>query len=140
MRDGSSKTLLDGAFMFNSVAFSPRGRYVFSGNEDCFLRIWDTRTGKLVEKWKGHEGLVSCLTLSKDGKLLVSGGGDMTLKYWDVTSYADCGLTSTGSMVSTSIVGNKDTLRFEGHTVRFSPPPPLQTLLLNLNPTGTGTN
>jgi hypothetical protein len=56
---------------------------VFSGNSGGFLMIWDTRTGTLVGKWK--EGPVFCVTLSKDGKGLVSGVVDMMVKYWDVT-------------------------------------------------------
>ena len=99
MRDGSSRQLMVTDGIPNTVSFSVQGRYVFSGNDDSCLRIWDTRTDKLMAKWKGHLGRVWCVALSKDGKGLVSGGEDKILKYWDTSQY-------------------KEILRFEGHTVR----------------------
>ena len=35
---------------------------------------------------KGHEHFVTCLSFSPDGKTLASGGGDSTVKLWDVGS------------------------------------------------------
>ena len=49
------------------------------------MKVWDSHTGKLVRSFRGHTGLVSSLAFSPDGRRLVSGSRDHTVKVWDVT-------------------------------------------------------
>src|SRR4051794_17376284 len=35
---------------------------------------------------RGHTAMVYCVAFSPDGKTLVSGGGDNTIRFWDVAS------------------------------------------------------
>ena len=49
------------------------------------VRVWDSHTGTLVRTFRGHRGLVSSLAFTPDGKLLVSGSRDRTVKLWDMT-------------------------------------------------------
>ena len=86
IRDGSSKVLpvVGTPNLFISVAFSDDGRFIAAGNYDNSLWIWDSRTHRLVAKWQGHEGSVWCTQFTADGKGLISGGADKTVKYWDV--------------------------------------------------------
>ena len=51
--------------------------------------IWDARTGGLLETLRGHKGRVWSVTFTPDGRGLVSGGQDKTLKYWDVSRLAN---------------------------------------------------
>jgi WD40 repeat protein len=69
-----------------TLAFSPdkAGRWVASAGEDSAVKIWDSHTGKLVRSFRGHTGLVTILAFSPDGRLLVSGSRDHTVKVWDL--------------------------------------------------------
>ncbi len=88
------------------VAFSPDGRHLVGGRMGS-LDLWDTTTGEIIRTFNGHSNFVSCVAFSPDGKTIVSGSGDSTLKLWDV---------ETG----------RETMTFRGHTdsvnsVAFSP-------------------
>jgi WD40 repeat protein len=55
-----------------SLAFHP-GKAILasaSGNKD--ITLWDTATGKEVERWRGFPGLVGNLVFSPDGRLLAA--------------------------------------------------------------------
>ncbi|HKQ77544.1 MAG TPA: hypothetical protein VJ810_27855, partial [Blastocatellia bacterium] len=43
---------------FNSVAFSPDGRFVASGSYDNTVKLWDTDSGKFIRSLAGHQKLV----------------------------------------------------------------------------------
>ena len=51
------------------------------------LEVLDAKTGDLVRSIKsqsGHSDAIGCCTFSPDGKLLLSGSGDGSLKLWDL--------------------------------------------------------
>jgi len=50
--------------------------------------IWDARTGELLETLRGHEGVAWSVAFTPDGRGLVSGSSDKTLKYWDISRLA----------------------------------------------------
>lgn len=107
LRDGSSVELCDNAMGFYAVCFSPDGRYIAAANSDKNLRIWCTRTGKLVVKWMAHTQSPMTVAYTSDGKRLVSGGNDQTIKCWDVSSIGRYASSPTP----------KEIFKFEGHTV-----------------------
>jgi WD40 repeat protein len=120
LRDGSSKKLLDKGSITYSIAFSPDGRHIASADYHGWLRIWDARTGQLLDKWEGHHDTQNglCEAFSPDGKGLVSGGGDGILRYWDVSSLA--GMETCKGRVIGGAPGQRfQQIRiFEGHTAR----------------------
>ena len=71
------------------------------------VRIWDVRTSELLERLPGHTGSVWSVTFTPDGRGLVSGSLDKTLKYWDVSRYVN---TRGGSSACT--------MNYTGHKVR----------------------
>jgi WD40 repeat protein len=50
------------------------------------IQIWDLAIGKPIARLKGHTNYVTSLALSPDGKALISGSGDKTLRIWDIAS------------------------------------------------------
>jgi len=69
-----------------SVAISPiDGLCVAAGSLDKIVRLWDARTGQLLERFDGHTDSVYSVAFSNDGKSIVSGSLDKTLKIWDIS-------------------------------------------------------
>ena len=65
----------------------------FTGGKDCCIAEWDLNKGitnsvfrgeRGSMKIRGHFGEVLGLAVSEDSKYLVSGGGDKTVRVWDV--------------------------------------------------------
>lgn len=44
--------------------------------------LFDTHTGKELSRWNGHQGTITSLCFSQDGKMLASGGTHGTIKIW----------------------------------------------------------
>ena len=122
MRDGSSKQLLDtNMSLVTSVAFSPDGRYVAAVNDLGKLRIWDFRSGQLLERWKakGHAHPLWSVVFTTDGKRLLSGGEDKTMRFWDVSSLTVNQPAPRRFLVDGGNVDEENEhLTFRRHTVR----------------------
>ncbi|CDO93123.1 unnamed protein product [Kluyveromyces dobzhanskii CBS 2104] len=70
---------------FNSLAVDPSGEVVCAGSEDSFdIFVWSVQTGQLVDTLSGHEGPISCLSLSNENGVLVSASWDKTIRVWSI--------------------------------------------------------
>ncbi len=78
------KTLKGHTSVVNSVVFSPDGSTIASGSGHWWgyegkasageeVRLWNANTGELIKTLKGHKDVVSSVTFSPDGNLIVSG-------------------------------------------------------------------
>jgi intraflagellar transport protein 122 len=47
-----------------------------------FIFVYNTSTGELINKIKGHKDTVYCLAYSKDGQRFASGGADNAVVIW----------------------------------------------------------
>ena len=68
---------------------------------DEWLNIWDANTGKFLTHLKGHTGSVHCLAWTADGKKLISGSVDCSIRTWNTTTWQQINvLTGHTSFVS----------------------------------------
>jgi len=75
--------------VMGSVAFAPNGPLVVTGHfgirlDDDAVRLWDSRSGEVVQTFSGHADSVNRIALSPDGKQLVAAGWDGTMDWWDL--------------------------------------------------------
>jgi WD40 repeat protein/tRNA A-37 threonylcarbamoyl transferase component Bud32 len=69
---------------------SPSGNQVASADKDeRTINVWDATTGTTLAALRGHEGRISALAYSPDGKRLASGSADKTIRLWDPASGKD---------------------------------------------------
>ncbi len=47
-------------------------------------RLWDARTGKSIGPPLRHDGIVSAVTFRSDGKSILTGSWDGTVRLWDL--------------------------------------------------------
>ena len=79
-----------------AVAFTPDGKKavccygprayeaIFDSDPRCTLRLWDLTSGKELRPFRGHTAPVLSLALSADGRFLVSGSADNTMRVWQM--------------------------------------------------------
>jgi WD40 repeat protein len=80
------KLLTFGLNKLESVLFSPDGKYLIVASHDSTAQIWETNTGNLTRRLKGHTDWVTYAKYSPDGRLIVTGSADGTAKTWDAAT------------------------------------------------------
>ncbi|NJN58461.1 MAG: hypothetical protein HC879_13655 [Leptolyngbyaceae cyanobacterium SL_5_9] len=69
-----------------SVAFSPDGTLLATGDANGEVRLWRVMDGEQLLTFDEHTGWVRSVSFSPDGRRLASGSDDKTLKIWDVST------------------------------------------------------
>ena len=67
----------------NAIAFSPDGQTLASSHARE-INLWDIGTGDITETFTGHADDIFPIVFSPDGKVLISGGDDDTIRAWDM--------------------------------------------------------
>lgn len=73
----------------NSIAISPDGNILASGNDDKSIIFWDLKTFGAIANIRGHSQAVKSVAFSPDGKLLATASDDKTIKIWDVHNFQE---------------------------------------------------
>jgi len=71
-----------------AMEFSPNGNLLAVGGGNIVARtgeaaIFQVATGNLVQKLEGHRNVIRALVWAPDGKTIVTGADDSTVRFWD---------------------------------------------------------
>jgi len=67
----------------NSLAFSPDGEFLASAGGDGNVKVWSSKTGRVVQTIRAHAGFACSVAFHGDGRHLASVGKDGQVKVWD---------------------------------------------------------
>ncbi|KAH9447021.1 hypothetical protein Pst134EA_029006 [Puccinia striiformis f. sp. tritici] len=82
--DGSTATQI------NKIVTHPTLPLLISAHEDRFIRLYDLNTGGCTHSMLGHLDSVTSLSIDPTGLILVSGGHDCSIRFWDLTGSRTC--------------------------------------------------
>jgi hypothetical protein len=77
------------------AAFAPDGKRLLTGGSRFdkgfygILCLWDVATGKELRLFRGHPGAVRDVAISADGKTIVSGAEDSSVRLWNADTGAE---------------------------------------------------
>jgi len=73
-----------------SIQFSAEGDKLMLADgvqaQSAFVRIFSITDGKRLDSWRAHEDTIFDMDLSRDGKQLVTVGGDKLIKVWELAT------------------------------------------------------
>ena len=85
----ASANLTDSVFtkilgIVHSVAFSPDGKLLATGDGDGVVHLWEAATGRKLLTCKGHSNRVRSVAFSPSGEMLASASSDKMVRLWDI--------------------------------------------------------
>ena len=88
--EARSKTcmyVLKGHFgTITTIAWSPDGKVVISGDSDGTIRWWEVQHGQCIRALQAHQGTIQALKVHPDSSRLASCGDDGAIRLWDIES------------------------------------------------------
>jgi WD40 repeat protein len=99
-------------------AFSPDRRTLATIRNDVgytqhtLILLWDVSTGKQLRTLEGHIDNINDVGFSADGRTLVSGSKDQTVRLWDVATGKQLKMTQDANGVASAVAVSAD-----GHTL-----------------------
>ena len=90
------KTYLGHQDWVNALALHPSEKFLVSASgsrmsairtiREFTLRLWDISTGACMRTFQGHTKPINAVDFSKDGNMVISGGGDYSIRFWNVAA------------------------------------------------------
>ncbi|XP_072441757.1 bromodomain and WD repeat-containing protein 1-like isoform X1 [Chiloscyllium punctatum] len=84
------------------VAFDRTGHRIFTGSDDCLVKIWATHTGRLLSTLRGHSTEISDMAVNYENTMLAAGSCDKLIRVWCLRTCAPVAVLQghTGSITS----------------------------------------
>ncbi|KAK4684516.1 WD repeat-containing protein 48, partial [Tremellales sp. Uapishka_1] len=71
-----------------ALGVDPAGRILAAGTPERVVRLWDPRVGdKSMGKLVGHSDCVRSIVVSDDGRYMLTGSSDTTIKLWSLAAH-----------------------------------------------------
>jgi WD40 repeat protein len=80
---GKLESTLDAGAAMTTLAFLPDSNRLVAAGGDKLVKVWDVAAKKVVAELPGHALAVLAVAASEDGKLVVSGSADATVRGFD---------------------------------------------------------
>uniref|UniRef100_A0A3B3QS68 PH-interacting protein n=1 Tax=Paramormyrops kingsleyae TaxID=1676925 RepID=A0A3B3QS68_9TELE len=64
------------------VTFDRTGRRIFTGSDDCLVKIWATDDGRLLNTLRGHAAEISDMAVNYENTMIASGSCDKMIRVW----------------------------------------------------------
>jgi len=84
MKEDALMTLEGHTTFVWTVAFSPDGRILASGDNDGVIKVWDTGSGQCLTTLQSGPSPIGALAFRLDGETLLSSSSDETIMLWDM--------------------------------------------------------
>uniref|UniRef100_A0A8C0NLA7 Bromo domain-containing protein n=1 Tax=Canis lupus familiaris TaxID=9615 RepID=A0A8C0NLA7_CANLF len=85
------------------VAFDRSGRRIFTGSDDCLVKIWATDDGRLLATLRGHSAEISDMAVNYENTLIAAGSCDKVVRVWCLRTCAPVAVLQGHSASITSI-------------------------------------
>ncbi|XP_042504555.1 protein ROOT INITIATION DEFECTIVE 3-like isoform X2 [Macadamia integrifolia] len=73
----------------NPLVSNSEGTYLIGGGSSGDIYFWEVSSGTLLKRWHAHYRAVTCLVLSEDESLLISGAEDGCVRVWSLLMMFD---------------------------------------------------
>ncbi|KAM4888487.1 bromodomain and WD repeat-containing protein 1 isoform 1-T1 [Thomomys bottae] len=123
------------------VAFDRTGHRIFTGSDDCLVKIWSTHNGRLLSTLRGHSAEISDMAVNYENTMIAAGSCDKIIRVWCLRTCAPVavlqghsgsitslqfGPMAKGShryMVSTGADGTVCFWQWDSESLKFNPRP-----------------
>ncbi|KAM6438760.1 bromodomain and WD repeat-containing protein 1 [Rhynochetos jubatus] len=84
------------------VAFDRTGHRIFTGSDDCLVKIWSTHNGRLLATLRGHSAEISDMAVNYENTMIAAGSCDKMIRVWCLRTCAPVAVLHghTGSITS----------------------------------------
>uniref|UniRef100_A0A8D2LJJ0 Bromodomain and WD repeat domain containing 1 n=1 Tax=Varanus komodoensis TaxID=61221 RepID=A0A8D2LJJ0_VARKO len=84
------------------VAFDRTGHRIFTGSDDCLVKIWSTHNGRLLATLRGHSAEISDMAVNYENTMIAAGSCDKIIRVWCLRTCAPIAVLQghTGSITS----------------------------------------
>uniref|UniRef100_A0A3Q3KJK9 Bromo domain-containing protein n=1 Tax=Monopterus albus TaxID=43700 RepID=A0A3Q3KJK9_MONAL len=85
------------------IAFDRTGHRIFTGSDDCLVKVWATDDGRLLATLRGHSAEICDMAVNHDNTLIASASCDKVIRIWCLRTCAPITVLQAHAASITSI-------------------------------------